>query len=223
MDTKSSGDTLTPQSRDDRRETRKITRIFKTKRVTRPTTVTLPESITAEGKANGRESSKWRDGEKREKERVRARESRLSRGKRRAPATSSLTAVNGRSLRRNTVRERGRKNKRPPQMDEDSGKMGWEKGKERRRQGRHREKRKRKTRYLYYSKKSDRENRETGRLRPWQPARTSRRTRARNRELCREDSWLHEWNPRCTGRKMLHTVEGKRASQYCPEIIFYAK
>lgn len=38
-----------------------------------------------------------------------------------------------------------------------------------------REKRKRKRRYLYYSKKSDRENRETGRLRPWQSARTSRR------------------------------------------------
>lgn len=172
MDTKYSGDIPTPQSRDGREETLKITRIYKTKCVTRPTTATLPKSITGEGKANGRESSKRWDEEKREKERVRAQESRLSRGKRRAPATSSLTAVNGRSLRRNTVRERSRKNKRPRQMDED-GKMGWEKEKGRRWWGQQREKRKRKRRYLYYSKKSDRENRETGRLRPWQLARTS--------------------------------------------------
>lgn len=102
MDTKCSGDTPTPQSRDGRGETPEITRIYKTKRVTRPTTATLPESITVGGKANGRESSKRRDEEKGERERVRARESRLSRGKRCAPATSSLTAVNGRSLRRNT-------------------------------------------------------------------------------------------------------------------------
>lgn len=118
MGAECSGDTPTLQSRDGRRETPEITRIYKTKRVTRPTTATLPESITAEGKANGRGSSKRRDEEKRErgreggKEEARARESRLSRGKRRAPTTSSLTAVNGRSLRRNTVRERGRENKR---------------------------------------------------------------------------------------------------------------
>lgn len=160
--------------------------------MTRPTTATLPESITAEGKANGRESSKRRDEERREggKEGARARESRLFRGKRRAPATSSLTAVNGRSLRRNTVRERGRKNKRPRQMDEDGGKMGKEV------RGRQREKRRRKRRYLYYLKKSDRENRETGRLRPWQPARS---LAGDARKGPGENSRLHpEWNPRCT-------------------------
>lgn len=74
----------------------------------------------AEKARNGEMKRRARE---REKERVRAKESRLSRGKRRAPATSSLTAVNGRSLRRNTVRERGRKTKGPRQMDED-GKMG---------------------------------------------------------------------------------------------------
>lgn len=63
-----------------------------------------------EGKANDRkkerESSKWREV------RAKSRESQLSPGKRRSPATSSLTAVNGPSLRRNTVRKRSRENKR---------------------------------------------------------------------------------------------------------------
>lgn len=58
-----------------------------------------------------------RKTERREREREKLNS---SRGKRRAPATSSLTAVNGRSLRRNTVRERGRENKRLRQMDGDS-------------------------------------------------------------------------------------------------------
>ncbi|TGZ46173.1 hypothetical protein DBV15_11299 [Temnothorax longispinosus] len=58
------------------RNSTEITRIYKTKRVTRPTTATLPESITGvEGKANGTE--KARNGEmkrgKREKEGVRER------------------------------------------------------------------------------------------------------------------------------------------------------
>lgn len=60
MDTKCN-DTPTPQSRDSREETREITRIYKTKRVTQPTTAMLPESITVEGKANGKERA--RNGE----------------------------------------------------------------------------------------------------------------------------------------------------------------
>lgn len=216
MDTKCSSDTPTPQSRDGRRETPEITRIYKTKRVTQPTSAMLPESITVEGKANGRESSKRWDEKKRERGREkseRAKESRLSHGKRRAPATSSLTAVNGRSLRRNTVRERDRRNKRPRQMDED-GEDGVRK-KERRRWGRLREKRKRKRRYLYYSKKSDRENRETGRLRPWQPARTSRRTEGPGGlSVARIKPAVHG--------KERYSIRFK-GHAYCSEIIFYAK
>lgn len=124
MDTKCD-DTPTPQSRDSRGETREITRIYKAKRVTQPTTATLLESITVEGKANGEERA--RNGES---ESERNSSLSLSRGKRRAPATSSLTAVNGRSLRRSTARERGRENKRLRQMDGDSG--GEEMGKGRR-------------------------------------------------------------------------------------------
>lgn len=139
---------------------------------------------------------------KRELEMERARETRLSRGKRRAPATSSLTAVNGRSLRRSTARERGRENKRLRQMDGDSCERRWERGGKRRRRG---EKRGRKRRYLYYSKKSDRENRETGRLRPWQPARTSRRARGRSESYI-ERTRLHGKNcAACQGERRYDT------------------
>lgn len=51
MDTKCGGDThdATKQKRRGREETREITRIYKAKRVTRPTKATLPESIMVKG------------------------------------------------------------------------------------------------------------------------------------------------------------------------------
>jgi len=96
-------------------------------------------------------------------------ETRLSCGKRRAPATPSLTAVNGRSLRRNTARERERR--QAPWKEQEATPDGWRqrhegKGKERKAEGKQRktererereiEERERKRRYLYYSKRSDR-------------------------------------------------------------------
>lgn len=74
MDTKCSSDTPPPQSRNGWRETPEITRIYKTKRVTRPTSAMLPELITVGGKANGRESSKRWNEKKREKEKKRVSE-----------------------------------------------------------------------------------------------------------------------------------------------------
>lgn len=44
----------------------------------------------------------------------------------------------------------------------------------------------------------------------------------RDWELYWEDSRLHEWNSRCTERKIQHTVQEARAV-LPPEIIFYAK
>lgn len=154
-------------------------------------------------KERERENSKWREM------RAKSRESQFSRGKRRAPATSSLTAVNGPSLRRNTVRERSRENKRLPD--------GWrqrreamEKGKGISGEGEGWKKREWKRRYLYYSKKSDRENRETGRLRLWQSARISRRMRrTRTREMYRRDSVARGWNLEYK-RKRRHATHGWR-------------
>lgn len=102
-----------------------------------------------------------RDGEKKERERENERtgETRALLWKTTCTGNAVANGVNGRSLRRNTVRQkRGRKNKRLPQQMDGGGRDMREKRNEGRMGKRDvgRKKRERKRGYLYYSKKGDR-------------------------------------------------------------------